>query len=95
MIKTLMYHKVEDFSKWKEAFNGFSDIRKSAGELSYSVGTIHNEPNTSYVINDWKSMEAFQGFLGSPDLAEGMKAAGVLEKPSIITLSELEKGSVS
>lgn len=47
MIKTLMYHKVEDFAKWKEAFDGFSEFRKSAGEQSYSVGTLLNEPNTA------------------------------------------------
>ena len=67
MIKTLMYHKVENFAKWKKAFDSFSEIRKAAGERSFSVGTIHNEPNTAYVINEWDSMEASQAFLGKSD----------------------------
>lgn len=95
MIKTLMYHKVNDFGKWKEAFDNFSGIRKSAGEQSFSVGTLNNEPNTAYVINEWDSVEAVEAFLGNPKLAEAMKAAGVLEAPNTIILNELEKGSLS
>lgn len=92
MIKTLMYHKVEDFGKWKEAFDNFSDFRKSSGEKSYSVGTLQGEPNTAYVINEWESMQNFQQFVESDDLGNAMKSAGVLEKPNTVILSEVERG---
>ncbi len=92
MIKTVMYHKVEDFSKWKEAFDNFSDVRKSAGELSYSVGTAYDEPNTAYVINEWNSIEEFMAFFDSPKLSEAMKSAGVLEPPHTLILQEINKG---
>ena len=94
MIKTLMYHKVEDFAIWKKAFDEFSGMRKSSGERSFSVGTIHNEPNTAYVVNEWDSMEAHQAFLENPELADAMKAAGVLEPPNTIIFNELDKGSL-
>jgi len=92
MIKTLMYHKIEDFGKWKKAFDGFSNFRKSSGELSYSVGTLQDEPNTAYVINEWESMTAFQAFVGSKELANVMKSAGVLEAPHSLIFNELDKG---
>jgi len=92
MIKTLMYHKIEDFGKWKKAFDGFSNFRKSSGELSYSVGTLQDEPNTAYVINEWESMTAFQAFVGSKELANAMKSAGVLEAPHSLIFNELDKG---
>lgn len=94
MIKTLMYHKVENFATWKKAFDSFSEIRKAAGERSFSVGTIHNEPNTAYVINEWDSMEAPQAFLENPKLADAMKTAGVLEPPHVIIFNEMDKGSL-
>ena len=94
MIKTLMYHKVKDFATWKKAFDSFSEIRKSAGERSYWVGTIHNEPNTAYVLNEWDSIEAPLAFLENPKLAEAMKAAGVLEPPHTIIFNEIDKGSL-
>ncbi len=89
-----MYHKVEDFTKWKKAFDEFSGIRKSAGERSFSVGTLHNEPNTAYVINEWDSTEAIQAFLENPALAEAMKSSGVLEEPHTIRLNEVDKGAL-
>lgn len=92
MIKTLMYHKVENFSKWKEAFDGFSTYRKSSGEKSYSVGILLNEPNTAYVMNEWDSVESFQAFVNSKELADGMKSAGVLEAPHSLILEEVERG---
>lgn len=94
MIKTLMYHKVEDFNKWKAAFDDFSEIRKSAGEKSFNVCNLLNEPNTAYVINTWDSLEGYQAFMNNPNLAEAMKAAGVMEAPNTILLNEIEKGSL-
>ena len=94
MITTIMYHKVQDFKKWKTAFDGFSKIRKSAGEKTFSVGNLHNEPNTAYVVNTWDSLEDCLAFQNAPQLAEAMKAAGVLEPPTAIILNEIEKGSV-
>ncbi len=91
-IKTLMYHKVEDFEKWKKAFEQFFHFRKSSGERSFSLGTLHNQPNTAYVINEWESPEVFQKFVNSPDLANAMKSAGVVEKPHLLILQEVENG---
>ena len=87
-----MYHKVQDFKKWREAFDDFIEIRKRAGEIDFSVGTLQNEPNTAYVINTWKSVEQFEAFIGANELKEAMGAAGVLEPPTIIVLNEIAKG---
>lgn len=92
MIKTLMYHKVENFDKWKAAFDGFLEVRKAGGEIDFSVGTLHDEPHTAYAINSWKNIEAFQAFVGSDQLKEAMKQAGVLEAPHITIFNEVDKG---
>lgn len=87
-----MYHKVQDFGIWKTAFNEFKEIRKAAGEIDFSVGTLNNEANTAYVINSWKSLEDFQAFVSADELKEAMGAAGVMEAPHILILNEQEKG---
>lgn len=92
MIKSVMHHKVKDFSSWKKAFDGFLEFRKSKGELSYSVGYLHNDPNTAYVINTWESADVMNAFLNSEELKEAMGSAGALEAPNILILNELEKG---
>lgn len=92
MVRTLMYHKVKDFEKWKSAFDGFIDVRKGAGEIDFSLGTLHNEPNTAYVITTWENIEKFEAFMGAPDLKAAMGAAGVIEAPTTIILNEISKG---
>ena len=95
MIKTLMNHKVKDFATWKKAFDDFAQVRRSAGELSYSVGRSLEEPNNVYVINEWKSTEDFQAFMKRPELAEAMRNAGVMEEPHTIILDVNDNGSLN
>lgn len=90
-----MYHKVQDFEKWKAAFDAFIEVRKNAGEIDFSVGTLQNQPNTAYVINTWESIDEFEAFFGADDLKEAMGAAGVLEAPTTIILNEIGKGQLS
>jgi quinol monooxygenase YgiN len=86
MIKSVMYHKVEDFEKWKEVFDSFFEFRESKGELSYSVGTLHGDSNNVYVINEWESYEVLKDFVESKELGYVMKSAGVLEPPHTLIL---------
>ena len=92
MIKSVMYHKVQNFETWKDAFEGFYEFRKSSGELSYSVGNLHSDPNTAYAINTWESLEKLQAFVSSTELEDAMKSAGVLEPPHTLVFNELDQG---
>lgn len=75
----------------KEAFDGFSDFRKSSGELSFLVGSLLDEPNTAYVINTWESVDNFHAFVQSKELEDGMKSAAGLVSPHTLILHELDK----
>jgi quinol monooxygenase YgiN len=92
MIKSVMYHKVQDFATWKNAFDGFADFRKSSGELSYSVGNLFEDPNTAYVINTWDSVDVLNTFIQSKELEDAMKSAGVLEAPQTLIFNEVGEG---
>ncbi len=88
LVKTVMYHKVADYTKWKAAFDGLLRVRRDAGELSFEVGTMHDDPSTVYVINEWDSVETFQKFVSSSDLQNAMKVAGVMEAPHTMILDK-------
>jgi uncharacterized protein (TIGR02246 family) len=85
-VKTMVYHKVADWAKWKEGFDSVKKLRLDAGELSYEIGTMHDDPGTVYVINEWASIENAQAFFSKPELHEAMKNAGVLETPHFMYL---------
>ena len=88
LVKTVMYHKVADYAKWKETFDGLLRTRRDAGELSFEVGTMHDDPSTVYVINEWDSADTFQKFVASSDLQNAMKVAGVMEAPQMMVLNK-------
>jgi quinol monooxygenase YgiN len=90
-VKTLIYHKVADFTTWKATFDGAKPLRTTAGELNYEIGTLRHDPSIVYVLSEWTSVEAFQAFMAKPELAEAMKKAGVLEPPHTAVFLEKEK----
>ena len=83
-----MYHKVADYAKWKETFDGLLRTRRDAGELSFEVGTMHDDPSTVYVINEWDSADTFQKFVASSDLQNAMKVGGVMDAPQMMVLNK-------
>jgi len=88
--KSLIYHKVKDYDKWKEAFDEFQPIREANGELSYEVGVLEEDPNTVYVLNTWKSKEDYNKFKETAALKDKMNEAGVSEAPTFLYLNQLE-----
>ena len=86
MIKTVAYHKVENFATWKTAFDKFLDFRKSSGEKSAFVGTSRKDPNMVWVINEWESAAAAEKFFASSQLAGAMKDGGLLGTPEVAIL---------
>ena len=88
LIKTVVYHQVKDFAQWKSSFEqGLPNI-KAAGGMIAEIGTLHGDPNTTYVISEWPSVEAFQSFFSNPKLKESMGEAGVVGKPTVLILDQ-------
>lgn len=87
-VRTLIYHKVADFDRWKNTFEGAKEFRKASGELSFEIGTLRHDPSVAYVLNTWTSADEFQRFVSKPELAEAMKQSGVLEPPTILVFDK-------
>ena len=87
-------HKVEDYARWKSAFDDFTATRKAAGEKSYQLCRIVDDPNNIVVMNEWDNVDNLRKFMQSPELQEAMQRAGVSEQPEIHILEEIEKGSI-
>ncbi len=88
ITKTMIYHNVADYAAWKKGFDLFYNERALAGELSAEIGTLQDDPNTVYVINEWASPEAAKAFFTRPELAATMQKAGVSGKPTFLIMSK-------
>ena len=91
MIYVQVRHKVEDFIKWKPLFDGHAVVRKAMGSLGGQVFRNKENPNEVTIILKWDSIENAHKFMNLPDLKETMASAGVIDKPDIHFLEEVEK----
>jgi uncharacterized protein (TIGR02246 family) len=83
IIKVIVSHKTNDFAKWKANFNEFRRVRRDAGELSFEISTLADDPNTVYVISEWPSIEKAKAFFALPELEEHRKKIGETEPLNI------------
>lgn len=87
-------HKVEDYAKFKSAFEEGIAMRKAGGEKSYQIFHTADDPNDLVLLFEWDNLDNVRKYAQSRKLREAMQQAGVSSKPEMYFLEEVEKGSV-
>lgn len=91
MQHVLIIHEVDAYPAWKTIFDQATDMRKTAGEISYQLLRYDDDANAIVHFSEWSSLANARRFFESPALVEIRKKAGV-KAPSFIYLQEIEKG---
>ena len=79
-------HTVADFDTWKVGYDADRDARRTAGCTSATVGRapVGADDSTDIIaFLQFPDLEAAQGFLNNPALAEAMEVAGVIGIPNV------------
>ena len=90
MIYVTIRHKVKDFHKWKSLFDEHNVVRKAMGSLGGQIFKSIQNPNDITIIMKWDNIENAHKFMNLPDLKETMEKAGVMEKPEVHFLDEVD-----
>lgn len=90
MPYVLVRHRVEDYAKWKTAFDENAPARRASGSKGGQLFRNARDPHEILVIFEWDDMENLQEFVQSPELAAKMQQAGVIDKPDVFFLEEIE-----
>jgi len=84
MVYIQVQHTVEDFDRWKAAFDKNASARKAGG------GTGKNDilrdaenPNQLVVTLEWDDLDKARQFGQSQELREAMQNAGVVGPPTV------------
>jgi heme-degrading monooxygenase HmoA len=91
MTYVLVLHHVEDYSRWKVVYDGDRAVRKDRGSKGSSVLRNADDPNHLVVITEWENLESAKNFAESEDLKNTMQKAGVIGRPAVFYLEELER----
>jgi quinol monooxygenase YgiN len=85
-------HRVSDYARWKSAFDAAAEMRRSAGERSYRIFRMADDPDNVMLLFEWDALEKAREYLADPDLREAMSEAGVVDIPEVRFLLEAESG---
>ena len=82
--------KVEDYTKFKSVFVEREPLRLALGSKGGKLWRNANDPNEVVVFLQWDTLEHAQQFTQSTTLRDGMKLAGVADRPEFFFLDEAE-----
>jgi hypothetical protein len=88
MVHVIVRHKVADYVRWKEAFDGDLGARKTAGEVGYRVMLSVDDPREVTIFLDWDSLDRARKFAMSDDLKQKMQQSGVIGDPDVRFLED-------
>jgi heme-degrading monooxygenase HmoA len=88
MVHVIVRHKVADYVRWKEAFDGHLNVRKAAGEVGHRVLLSVDDPREVTILLDWDSLERARRFANSDDLKQKMQQSGVLGDADVSFLQD-------
>jgi len=86
----LLQHSVRDFDLWKTVFDEHADFRAKYGIVGHTLYRDADKPNDVTVVLDCRSRERAEELTRDPSLAEAQQRGGVIGKPRVTWLEEVD-----
>ncbi len=83
MPRVFVRHEVADYDAWRPHYDDDRPRREAAGIRDVGVYRNAIEPNDILLVWDADHVERVDEMIGSDELAETMRAAGVLIAPEV------------
>lgn len=81
-------HDVEDYDKWKAAFDSFPP--SLGGAKFHRINRNVDNPNNLTIVMGFATVEEAKAFMNNPELKEKMEEAGVASPPRFELFEEVE-----
>jgi hypothetical protein len=82
-VGALVTIEVEDYDRWKAAFDARPDVRKKAGLLGHGITRSADRPNQVISYHQAESVQSLRAFFGATDLRAAMEKSGVRGEPQV------------
>lgn len=88
MVRMFIRHPVEDYDRWRQAYDDFESHRREGGVKGAQVHRNVDDGNDITVWHDFEDAETARAFANDEELKEAMGAAGVAGPPDIWFVEE-------
>jgi heme-degrading monooxygenase HmoA len=89
----LVRHKVEDYAKWRPAYDEHGAARQASGCKGTHVFRNAEDHNEIVMLLEWDDLENARQLIQSEDLREAMQRSGVTDQPDIHFLDDAGRTS--
>jgi hypothetical protein len=79
----IVQHDVEDYDKWRTAYDAFDGYRKENGIVGHAVNQELGKPNSVIIYHQANDLDTLRAFLDSAELKSAMENAGVAGPPTV------------
>jgi heme-degrading monooxygenase HmoA len=90
MEHIVIRHRVEDYAKWKEMYDGEGTRAKACGSKGARLFRNADDPNELVVLLKWDDLDKARQFVQSEELKDAMQRGGVTDLPDILILEEIK-----
>lgn len=94
MPALLIRHHVADYPAWKTVFDEHELTRRANGSQGGWLFRDAADPHEVLVLLAWDDLERARLFVDSDDLREAMARAGVMDRPDIWFLEDVDHPTV-
>jgi len=91
MHYVLVRHKVEDYNKWREIYDGNMENRKDNGSKGAHVLRSADNPHEVVILFEWDDLNKARSFFESQDFKGKVKSAGIPDELDIYFLEGIGK----
>ena len=93
-VYSLVRVTVEDYDRWRTAFDGAAGLREEYGCLGGQIFVKAGSSTELVVLLEWADSEQAAAFSSSPDLRAAMQDGGVMGPPDSAVLELVENIAV-
>ncbi len=91
-VRVVVIHEVEDYARWKAAFDAAAALRRSGGEIDFEVLQAADDANLVVHVATWSSIDDARRFFESDEVVSIRDAAGV-RAPTFLYLHTRDHGA--
>ena len=91
MITLFAKHSVQNYDKWKIAYDKLGPTRRAMSVTGASVHQDPNDPNLITVTHQFNDLKTAQAFANSDELKSAMMNAGVAGRPDMWFAEDIEQ----
>lgn len=79
MTTVFVLHRVRDYGKWREVYDGAREMQNAGGVLEQAIFRAEGDPDNVLVMHRFTSPSEAHSYFEDPALADAVRDAGVDE----------------